>query len=1042
MIRYFIEHPTAANLLMLLLIVMGLTALPSLKRETFPEIARYELEIKILYPGATPREIEQKLCKPLENNIDGTSFIKELRCEARQSMALATVSMQEQGNFVQFSDDISSAIDEIDNFPQESEEPVIRELGRTQDVVTIALSAALPKTELKDLAEQIKERILRTPGIPLVSIEGFSQRQFQIQLSQDKLRLYGISLQTVATVVAQQNLDLPAGEIQTDKRDYQIRFNDERHSPEALRELVILKGTHGNEVRLGDIASIIDTFEKAEDSATYNNMPTAFLKIRKNSQDDSLRILEHVKHFIAQEQQHLPKQVFFNLTQDFTSVVSDRIALLIKNAWQGLLLVFIVMWLFFGTRYAFWVIMGLPVSFLASAFILEQWGISINMLSMVALLLALGILMDDAIVISESIGKQLSLGKTPMQAAIEGTMLVKTGVLSSYITTLCIFTGLLFLKGDIGQLLYTIPAVLISVISISLVEAFLILPHHLQHSLSHAPAQSVSQIRQQFKVYFDKFQCNVNAWVKQSIRFRYPFMGAVVGTFILSVSLLVSGVVKFSAFPNVEGDLLQARLLMPVGSSLQQTQQVITKINAGIQAVDRDYQAHYHTPLVQGMTVHYGMNADAFESGAHLATLSVDLLTAEQREQSINQIAAQWQQYLGDIPEALNIAIKEPVTSPAGRAIYIRLQGDNLDQLSQASHQLQNWLAGYPGVSNLMDDLRPGKPKFTLKLKPGAFALGISAQDVASQLRAAYQGIEVLEMAIGLESYELIVKLADTSKNTLSDFDYFPIIHPQTGKVIPLVNVATISNTRDYSRIQRINAQRAVTIYGDIDAAVNNTQAVFKDLETNFLAGFKQNYPDINIHFEGEIKEGPLTRNSMRSSMLLGLLGVFILLSLQFRSYTAPILVMSNIPLAFIGVIFGHLLLNLDITMPSLLGFVSLAGIVVNDSILLVEFIQKHIRAGMSPHQAAAQASSERFRAVILTSLTTVVGLTPLLFEQSPQAQILIPLATSIVFGISGSTLLILFVIPCLYAILEDFGILGSTTNQVKQSPSAFDDKK
>ncbi|MCK5666849.1 MAG: efflux RND transporter permease subunit, partial [Thiotrichaceae bacterium] len=334
MIRYFILHPTAANLLMGLLIILGLVTLPTLKRETFPEIEHYEIEVKVLYPGATPREIEQKICKPLENTIDGTSYIDEMRCESRQSMAVATIKMQEQGDFEQFNNDIRSAVDEVENFPDDSEEPIIRELGRTQDVVTVALSANIPKPELKDLAEGIKERMLRVPGIPLVSVEGFSKRQFQIQLAQDKLRLYGISLQSVATIVAQQNLDLPTGEILTTERDYQIRFNDERRSPRELKELVIIKGEHGNEVRLGDIATIIDSFEKAEDKATYNNMPTAFLKIRKNTQDDSLRILEQVKGFIKQEQQALPEQVFFNLTQDFTSIVEDRIALLISNAWQ------------------------------------------------------------------------------------------------------------------------------------------------------------------------------------------------------------------------------------------------------------------------------------------------------------------------------------------------------------------------------------------------------------------------------------------------------------------------------------------------------------------------------------------------------------------------------------------------------------------------------------------------------------------------------------------------------------------------------------
>ena len=1029
MIRYFILHPTAANLLMGLLIIMGLVTLPTLKRETFPEIEHYEIEVKVVYPGASPREIEQKICKPIENTIDGTSFIDEIRCESRQSMAIATIKMQEQGDFVQFNNDIRSAIDEVENFPDDSEEPIIKELGRTQDVVTVALSANIPKPELKDLAESIKERMLRVPGIPLISIEGFSKRQFQIQLAQEKLRLYGLSLQAVANIIGQQNLDLPTGEIQTADRDYQIRFNDERRSPTELKDLVIITGEQGNEVRLGDIATIIDRFEKAEELATYNNMPTAFLKIRKNSQDDSLGVLEQVREFIAQEQQALPEQVYFNLTQDFTSVVEDRIALLVSNAWQGLLLVFAVMWLFFGTRYAFWVVMGLPVSFLASAFILVQFGISVNMLSMVALLLALGILMDDAIVISESIGKHISLGKTPVQATIDGTMAVKNGVLSSYVTTLCVFTGLLFLSGDIGQLLFTIPAVLISVITISLVEAFLILPHHLQHSLQHASAQPISKVRQRFSFYFEKLHLKVNGWVKTLIIYRYLFLGSVAGVFILSVSLLVSGVVKFSAFPNVEGDLLQARVMMPVGTSLAKTQQTITKVTNSIQAVNSSYQKNYHTPLVRGMTVHYAKNVDAFEGGAHLATVSVDLLTSEQRKQSINQIAEQWRKNLGVIPEALNIAIKEPMISPAGRAIYIRLQSDDLARLSEASHQLQNWLAGYPGVSNLMDDLRPGKPEFTLNLKPGAFALGLTAQEIATQLRAAYQGIEVLETSINLETYEVIVQLDDASKDELADFDYFPIIHPVSGHIIPLVNIAEISPTRDFSRIQRINAQRAVTIYGDIDAEVNNTQAIFQDLQKTFLPEFKQQYPDISIQFEGEVKEGPLTRNSMKKSMLMGLIGIFALLSLQFRSYSEPILVMANIPLAFIGVIFGHLIMGLDITMPSLLGFVSLAGIVVNDSILLVEFVKQHINTGMTPDQAAAKASSERFRAVVLTSLTTIVGLTPLLFEQSPQAQILIPLATSIVFGILSSTLLVLFVVPCLYTILEDLGMVQIKSN-------------
>ena len=1028
MIRFFALHPTAANLLMFLLMMIGIVTLPALKRETLPEIKQYEVEVKILYPGATPQEIEQKLCSPIEDAIEGISFLEEIRCESRHSMALVVVEMLETGDFRVFMDDVESAVDEIDSFPVDSEEPVIRELGRTQDVVTVALTAELKAQELKDLAEEVKQRMLRDPGIPLVSIEGFSDRQFQIQISQSRIRQYGLSLQDIASTIARQDLDLPAGDINTPNRDYQIRFNDERRSARDLTELIVAKGEEGHEIRLGDIATISDQFEDDDQRILYDGIPTAFLKISKNSRDDSLRILEAVKQFIVKEQKNLPEQVGFHLTQDFTSGVSDRIKMLISNSWQGLILVFFVMWLFFGGRYAFWVIMGLPVSFLASVFVLAQWGISINMLSMVALLLALGILMDDAIVISESIGHQISLGKKPVEAAIEGTKLVATGVLSSYITTLCIFVGLLFLNGNIGQMLKTIPAVLISVISVSLIEAFLILPHHLMHSLQKAGKESPQAIRQKFNHYFDRLHHGLTGVVETLISYRYAFVGSVLGLLILSISLFAAGIVKFSAFPDVEGDILQARILMPVGSSKAKTEQVISKVTKSLKKINQTYKNEHEETLLKAATINYGMNIDAFESGTHLATISIDLLESDSREWSLDQIAQQWHKAIGETPDALNVTIKEPMIGPAGRAIYIRIQGDQLEQLSLASHQLQTWLAGYPGVSNLLDDLRPGKPEFTLQLLPGALSMGVDTQTIATQLRAAYQGVEVLETSVDLETYEVTVLLDDKSKDELADFDHFPVIHPQTRQVIPLSTVAKITPTRSYSRIQRINGQRTVTVYGDIDMQINNTQAILKDLQKNYLPELENQFPELTFNFEGEIKEGTLTRNSMRRSMLLGLIGVFILLSVQFRSYLEPLLVMVNIPLAFIGVIWGHIIMGQDITMPSLLGFVSLAGIVVNDSILLVEFVKRHIKEGMSPHQAAAKASFERFRAVLLTSLTTIAGLTPLLFEQSVQAQILIPLATSIIFGIATSTLLVLFVIPCLYAIYED--LTGTSSSQ------------
>ncbi len=1021
MLRYMTAHPTAANLLMILMLLAGLMTVPNLSRETFPEIKKYEVDVSVAYPGATPGDVEQGICKPLEDALDGISYTDEKRCQARSGIGIMTLKMLETGDFVQFKDDINSAVDGIDNFPAQSEAAVVTELGRTQKVVTLALTADLPRRELKTLAEQIKQRMAQTGAIPLVEIQGFSQREFQVQIAQHNLRQYGLSLQDIADRLTQQDVDVPAGKVTTTETEYQIRFNDERRTSRELAELVIVRGEQYGELRLGDIATVRDSFADQDSNILFNDQPAAFLVISKNTRDDSLNVLAATQAFVEQERRRLPGEVSLQLTEDNTSLISDRLQLLGENAWQGLLLVFIVMWLFFGTRYAFWVTMGLPVSFLASALVLNYLGVSINMISMVALLLALGILMDDAIVISESIGAHIKQGKKPLQAAIDGTQQVARGVFSSFLTTFCVFSGLLMMEGNIGQVLIVVPIVLLTVIVVSLIEAFFILPNHLYHSLEHQKRKGPSAFQQRFDQGFDRVRAGVDRLVSRLIRIRYAFVGSVVALLVVSISLLAGGVIHFSAFPAVEGDQLQARIIMPSGTPLAKTEQVVARLQQQLQQAATPLNDRQPADAINSVAVKYVQNKDAFETGPHLATLNVDLLTAEQRNYSLHELKQAWQQAAATLPEPWQIVIAEPSFGLAGRAVEIRLRGDDLDQLAAASYQLQHFLAGYPGVNNLMDDLRPGLPEFNLKLKEGAYSLGLNAQTIATQLRAAYQGAKATELNIGAENYEVIVELDTASRSDLLSFENFPIIHPQTGTAIPLNTVADIIPVRGFARIHRIDNQRTVTVLGDVDTRQNNVVAILSDLQNGWLIEFQQQYPAIEVSLKGEIEEGAKTQNSMRRAMLLALIGVYVLLSFQFRSWIEPVIVMLNIPLALIGVIWGHWLMGLDLTMPSMLGFVSLAGIVVNDSILLVEFVKVRVAEGMSIHSAAAKASHDRFRAVLLTSLTTIAGMTPLLFETSLQAQILIPLATSIIFGIASSTLLVLFVVPCLYTILEDW---------------------
>lgn len=1030
MIRYFAAHPTAANLLMVLFLAIGIATLPDLKRETFPEVKTHQIDITVKYPGATPLDVEQEICRPLEDALDGISFTEEKVCQAKQNLGIMSIKMVEKGTFQQFFEDVQAAVDGISDFPEQAEKAVVNETGRTQNVASIALTADIPRTELKTLAEQLKQRLLLDPGIPLVEISGFPQRQLRVEITNYAMRRYGLSLQQLADVISKQDINLPLGTIETRFQDVQLRFDDERQSANELGSLVILKGSAGNEVTLADVATVIETFERAEEKIEFNGHPAALLTVRKNSIDDSLNVLDAIEAAIAREQSALPDGVKLTITQDATSIVKDRIRLLVTNAWQGLLLVFAVMWLFFTIRYAFWVVMGLPVSFLAAFFVLGHMGITINMISMVALLLALGILMDDAIVIAESIGTEVKNGKSPLQAAMDGTSTVATGVFSSFLTTLCIFFGLVFIEGDLGQILKVIPIVLICVICVSLIEAFLILPSHLYHSLSHARHhQAPSQFRAAFDRAFERLRQHIHQLADYLIGFRYAFVGGVIALFAISVSMLTSGILKFSAFPAIEGDLVQARILMPAGTPLSRTEAVVQEVLQALSATEAEFSPAEATDLVKAVTVSYSQNTDAMETGPHLATVMVDLLTAEQRAVRMQDFINRWRETVGVIADAQTISFKEPAIGPSGRAIEIRLYGDDLTTLSHASQDLQRWLSGYPGVNNLLDDLRPGKPEYTLRIKPGAYDLGLDANAIAGQLRAAFQGITVKQSHRDLESLDVTVMLAQTSRNEFIDFDTFPIVHPRSGVLIPLSTVVDIIPTRGYSRIGRVNNQRTVTVYGDVDTLVNNTKQVLSDVQARWLPLFQQRYPELNISFEGEIKNGAITQRSIGRSMILGIIGVFLLLSFQFRSYKEPIIILITIPLALIGVIWGHLLMGINFTMPSMLGFVSLAGIVVNDSILLVEFVKRRAREGGTVHDAAARASYDRFRAVLLTSVTTIAGMTPLLFETSLQAQVLIPLATSIVFGIATSTLLVLFVVPCLYAILEDFGLTNIDTD-------------
>ncbi len=1026
MLRFFAAHPTAANILMFIIVLLGVSALPTLNKETFPEINLYKVQVQVAYPGASATEIEDGICIRLEDSTDGISYLKERVCEARDNMGTMTLQMEESGNMQTFMDDVNSAVDSITTFPEDSEDPVIIELGRTAPVVSVAIEANLSQPELKDLAEYYRNRLLAIPEIPMVDVSGFSTHEFSVRITAENLRRYHLSIQDIANLISQQALDLPAGLLEAQERTYQIRIENERRSVQELSDLVILYDENGARIRLGDIATIVDEFTDKEVRVELDGNPAALLKISKNTSDDTLTVFNAVKQFVETENSRLPESTRLVITQDSASVVQDRLNLLMTNGWQGLLLATLTLLLFFSWRYTFWVAMGLPISFIGGLMVMSLFGISINMISMVALLMAIGILMDDAIVISESIEHESRQGLSPLEATVAGINKVGRGVLSSFATSALLFGSLLFMKGDMGQVMGVLPVVLLSVLTISLVEAFLILPHHLKHSLEkHADqrnSENENSWRKKFEVQFEKLRNEVGLIADTAIKYRYLTVGSAIGLFIITVSLFPAGFIKFKAFPDLEGNVLEARILMPQGTPLDRTEAVVMELLSSLKESVSQLPAEKEGDLIKQIQVFYSTNADAGETGAHLATISLDLLESEKREASLHDLRLRWLNNTPPIPDALSILYKEPVFGPAGQAISIRLQGDDLDQLSAASWELQTWLNGYPGVSNVMDDLRPGKPQFSVSLYPGSLVSGLNALQLSQQLRAAYQGVKVNDVYKGREAYEINVKLDIDRQQALRDFAQLSLFNNQ-GVDIPLSAMARITENRTVSTIKRVDHHRTVTISGDIDANLANTNEVITDTRKRFLSDLQLRYPELIIGLEGEVKNSAETNASVLTGFILGISGVYFLLSFQFRNYREPLVVLMNIPLALIGVVWGHKLMGLDITMPSMIGVVSLAGIVVNDSILLVEYVKRRCREGLVLHEAAGQAVRDRFRAIFLTSITTIAGMLPLLSETSLQAQVLIPLVASVVFGMISSTLLLLLVLPAGYAIMEDLGM-------------------
>ncbi|MFX0541000.1 efflux RND transporter permease subunit [Roseovarius sp. S4756] len=1024
MIRWFTEHPTAANLLLVLIFAAGLMAAPTLKRETFPDFRPTEAEISVIYRGATAEEVEDAICRRIWDAVESVEHLDELTCTAQAGIARAAATMDPAGDAARFVNDLRTEVTAVDDFPDAADPAIVRQLHRTDNVTSVAVAGDLPPAHLERYAAELQDRLSALPGVAKVTMSGFGERQFRITVPRAVMEQHGLTAAGLAATIGAQSIDRPLGTLETPDREISLRFTDERRSVAGLASLVVLSKPNGAELTLGQIAAVSERYSPEEERAFLDGQRAVFLQVDKALGADALRVFDRVEEVVAMERAALPDTLRLEIVKDMTSIVRDRLTMLVENGIIGLVLVIAVMSLFFRPGFAIWAAMGLPVAFMGAFAAMALQGLSLNMMTLVALLMSIGIVMDDSIVISDSIAEAAAGGASRIEAAIKGTLAVMPGVLSSFATTIAVFGPLAFLAGELGAILEVIPMVLIAALAASLAEAFWVLPHHLSHGLKGAE-KPPSRFRAGFDVRFERFrERRIGGLADMAIRWRYLVTGLTIAALILTVGLLGGGYLKREAIPAIDGDVLEARILMPQGTPLARTSEVADRVSAALARVDAVLAPDQPggAALVNSLQTRFNYNATAGESGPHVATISADLLGAETRTVTLDQIVTLWREEIGDVPGAIAILLTEPSIGPQGIAIEIRLSAPDLDRLASAADGLLAEVMSYVGVFNATHDLRSGKPELRLRIAEGATGLGLTARDLADQIGAAYLGRVISTVQQGDIAHEIELEQSAEDRESRDDLRDFTITLPD-GKPVPLSTVAQVEEARGWSGITHVDGQRTVTVQADVDTRIGNADAIVSELSNSFLPRLATDVPGLTFEVAGQSANSAETVGSILRGFLIGLIGIYVVLSFQFRSYVEPVIVMLSIPLAFIGVVMGHLIMGYNISMPSLIGAASLAGIVVNNAILLVQVIKARAAEGMDLARAAGQASRARFRPILMSVSTTMMGLVPLLFETSTQAQTLKPLVISVVFGLFSATILVLIVLPAFYAILGDLGL-------------------
>ena len=1020
MIRWMAEHKVAANLLMIIILFAGALGVKNIKQEVFPEMDLDLIIVAVPYPGATPDEVEESIILPIEDSVSGITGIKKINATASENMGYIRIELQNDADKESVFEDVKSAVERLTTLPDEAETPQIQQPRIRREVLNLTLYGEAPARSLIEQAQMVRDSLLNHPDITQVDVEQPRGFEMTLEISSKTLQQHKLTLNQVSRIISQATLDLPGGKIQTSGGDILIRTKEQRYTAADYANIPLLSTDQGI-LRLGDIARISDGFEESDISSMFNGKPAENIEVYRVGKQTPTDVSNAVRSKMQELKSQLPSSIKMQIVNDRSLVLRDRINLLMKNLWLGLGLVFLTLALFLRIDLSFWIMMGIPISFAGALIAMPSLDTTINMISLFAFILVLGIVVDDAIVVGENIFAHQEMGKSPLKAAIDGAIEIGPPVLITILTTIAAFIPIYFIPGVTGNIFVNIPNVLIVVLLFSLIEAMLILPGHLSHlnrviSFFLAPlGKLLEKPRHYFSSGLMWFSNKpYRKILGKCIAYRYAIFALGIIFILLCVGLVFGGHLRFTFFPKIDRDMLSINARMPFGTPVSVSREIEGKMLRSAGDLLREYEVE------AGHPVHEGIYSNVGRKGGHNTSVRVYLKPLDERGFASVEFSRRWRKSMGEIPgiEALNVRARHSMGS--NYDIDLQLSHPDPTLLTSIVEQLKEDFAEYPGISNIEDSTEDGKSEVQLRLSPAGSTLGLSSQDLTQQVRAAFQGVAVFKFLRGSDEVNLKLRLPFDERRYMRDLEDLVILAPG-GERLPLRQVAELKYGQSYSSIRRVDSRRIISVRALVDSGISNTGQVKRSLEQELLPQIMAKYPQLQYTFEGAHRAQTNTIAGIRQGGIVALVLIFSLLALQFRSYLQPLIIMSAIPFGLVGAVLGHLLLGYNLSIISVLGLVALTGIVVNDSLILVDFINRARDRGESTIQAVLESGVRRFRPILLTTLTTFFGLLPMLFEQSLQARFLIPMAISLAFGVLFSTFVILVLTPVLYVILEDF---------------------